>query len=154
MNNNILNNSYNYLNIILVKYRCWINGSLWIYKGPILVILVVCSLNSSLTPWHIWNKYSYTLTTWRAGLWMHWTLFFRAFFIIIVIVCLFVCFSSSLRQLFLFMSFKCKSVNNIILNLFCRQIWYCLRYFFVSSLVKYLPSTAKITWKSQSKAMK
>ena len=23
-------------------YRCWINGSPWIYKGPILVILVVC----------------------------------------------------------------------------------------------------------------
>ena len=28
----------NFLNL----YRCWINGSLWIYKGPILAILLVC----------------------------------------------------------------------------------------------------------------
>ena len=26
---------------IFLIIRCWINGSLWIYKGPILAILVV-----------------------------------------------------------------------------------------------------------------
>ena len=30
------------LSLYFSYYRCWINGSLWIYKGPILVILVVC----------------------------------------------------------------------------------------------------------------
>ena len=26
---------------VFLIFRCWINGSLWIYKGPILVILMV-----------------------------------------------------------------------------------------------------------------
>ncbi len=50
--NTIIATAYSNIPNLILSARCWINGSLWIYKGPILAILVVCDVNNLLIPGH------------------------------------------------------------------------------------------------------